>query len=148
MSGSAKEWIFVALFFAMLFGVSIVDIFWLAKRNGIDLRRALIAVFVPNFLTITIGFLFTFIVFGILFAVAWDENTEMPGGEAGTWALLSLGILFPLFLMTGVKYLLVRILKLSSISKRFTSPFSYSLLSSILFFLVVVGLPCLLLFLF
>jgi len=147
MSGSAKEWIFVALFFAMLFAVSIAEIFWLTRKS-IDLRRALIAVFIPNFLTITLGFLFTFVVFGILLAVAWDENTTMPGGDAATWALLSLGVAFPLLLMTGIKYLLVRVLKFSSISERFTSPFRYSFLSSLVFFIVVVVLPCLSLFLF
>lgn len=147
MSGSAKEWWFIAIFFAMFFAISVAEIFWLARKNNIDARRSLILVLIPNFMAITLGFLGTFLVFGILFAVAWDENTRMPGGDAATWVVFFLGILFPLFLLAALKAALIKVLRVSTLNARFKNPFRYSLISSLLFFVFVGVIPVSLLFL-
>ncbi|MBL8124381.1 MAG: hypothetical protein JNJ39_09775 [Blastocatellia bacterium] len=148
MSGSAKEWLFVALFFAMFFASSIAEMIWLIRKTKIDIRRTLIVVLLPNFLTITLGFLGTFVVFGILLAVAWDENTHMPGGDAATWAVFLLGILFPLFLLVALKAVLIKVMRFATLNAGFKGPFRYSFISSLLFFLSVVGIPAAALFLF
>ena len=144
MSGSGKEWIFVVVFFAAFITVTLAELYWLSERKAVPIRRAMIVVFSSNFLTITLGFLVSFIVFGVLLAAAWDANTDMPGGQTVTWAAFIAALLFPLLLLIGTKRGLLSMLRVDQIS----SPLSYSLLSSLIFFAAAIGLPVLFLFIF
>ena len=137
MSGVSQDWIFVAVFFGAFVACTIGEVYWLAGKLQVPLKKALIAVFLPNFVTITLGFFVTFVVFAILFAVAWDENTQMPGGEAGMWIALIIAFGFPFLLMAALRRLLIGGMRIEQVSR----PLLYALISTIIFFAVVCGLP-------
>ncbi|MEQ1762890.1 MAG: hypothetical protein ABL984_07090 [Pyrinomonadaceae bacterium] len=137
MSGVSKDWIFVAVFFGAFIAVTVGEIVWLGRKLNVPMKKALTVVFLPNFLTITLGFFVTFVIFGILFAVAWDQNTHMPGGEAGMWVALVVAFGFPFLLMAAIRRLLIGGLRIEQIAR----PLPYALISTIIFFLVVFGIP-------
>lgn len=148
MSASAKEWAFIALFFAILLAVSFAEILWLNRKNGIDLRRSMIAVLMPNFLTITLGFLVSFLSFGILLALSGDQDAAASGGGAARWIVFGMAMLFPLIFSAALRSVLISTLKFSLANTRFKSPFRCSLISSAVFLIAVVGIPALTLFIF
>ena len=148
MTGSTKEWIFVALFFGAFLILTLGELYWLNKKGGVGIRRAMIYVFSVNFTTITVGFFVSFIIFAVLLAIAWDANTPMPGGEAGATTTVIAMAVFPFLLMLGLRLLLIRLLSLRQTSGLLSSPFKYSLLFSVLFFLFVVAVPTAFLFVF
>ncbi|MEO5858821.1 MAG: hypothetical protein ABIR33_07715 [Pyrinomonadaceae bacterium] len=137
MSGVSQDWIFVFVFFGAFAGVTIAEIYWLSGKLLVPIKKAMTLVFVSNFLTITLGFLVTFVLFALLFAVAWDQNTTMPGGEVGAWAIFIAGVGFPVLLMAAIRRLLIVGMRIDLISK----PLTYSILSSLIFFAAVVGIP-------
>jgi len=141
MSGPSQDWIFVAVFFGAFLLVTTGEIYWLAKRIAVPIKKSLTTVLISNFVTITLGFFVSFIIFGILFAVAWDENTEMPGGEAGMWAALSVALGFPILLMAAVKRLLISLFRIEQIAR----PVPYAIVSTVVFFAAVFGVPAILL---
>jgi hypothetical protein len=141
MSGVSQDWIFVAVFFGAFAAVTAGEIYWLASKLQVPPRKALTTVFLSNFATITLGFFVTFIIFGILLAVAWDENTEMAGGNAGTWVAFIAALSFPFLLMAAIRRLLIGGLKIEQISR----PLPYAIISTIIFFAIVCGLPAILL---
>ena len=143
MSGVSQDWIFVAVFFGAFIAVTAGEVYWLAGKLQVPVKKALTAVFLPNFATITLGFFVTFIIFGILFAVAWDENTHMPGGEAGMWIALAIAFGFPFLLMASIRRLLIAGMRIEQISR----PLPYAIISTIIFFAAVCGLPALFLLL-
>ena len=144
MTGPGKEWVFVVVFFAAFIAVTLAELYWLSERKSVPIRRAMIVVFSSNFLTITLGFLVSFIIFGVMLAAASDQNTEMRGGDAAAWTAFIAALAFPLLLSAGTKRGLLSMLKVDQIPK----PLSYSILSSLIFFAAVIGLPFLFLFLF
>jgi hypothetical protein len=137
MSGVSQDWIFVGVFFGAFALVTIAEIYWLSTKLLVPVKKALTLVFVSNFLTITLGFLVTFVLFAILFAVAWDQNTTMPGGEVGAWVVFIAAVGFPVLLMAAIRRLLLVGMRIEQISR----PFTYAVLSSLIFFAAVVGLP-------
>jgi hypothetical protein len=137
MSGVSQDWIFVAVFFGAFALVTIAEIYWLSAKLLVPVKKALTLVFVSNFLTITLGFLVTFVLFAILFAVVWDQNTTMPGGEVGAWVMFIAAVGFPVLLMAAIRRLLLVGMRIEQISR----PFTYAVLSSLIFFAAVVGLP-------
>ena len=145
MTGPGKEWVFIVVFFAAFIAVTLAELYWLSERKSVPIRRSMIVVFSSNFLTITLGFLVSFIIFGVMLAAAAsDRNTEMRGGHAVTWTAFIAALAFPLLLLAGTKRGLLSMLKVDQIPK----PLSYSILSSLIFFAAVIGLPFLFLFLF
>ena len=137
MSGPSQDWIFVAVFFSAFLIVTVGEVYWLAQRLAVPIKKALTTVFLSNFVTITLGFFVSFIIFGILFAVAWDENTEMPGGTAGMWSALAAALGFPMLLMAAIKRLLISGLRIDQIAR----PLAYAFVSTLIFFVAVFGLP-------
>jgi hypothetical protein len=137
MTGVSQDWIFVAVFFVAFVAVTAGEIYWLTGKLSVPVKKALTTVFLPNFATITLGFFVTFIIFGILLAVAWDENTVTPGGEAGTWIAFIAALGFPFLLMTALRRLLIGGLRIEQIPR----PLPYAILSTIIFFAAVCGLP-------
>jgi hypothetical protein len=138
------EWLFVAVFFLCFFLMSIGEILWLRRKVGVDLKRALIFVLSANFITITVGFFGSFVIFGVILAMAWDGSLEkMPAGNVGIWAVLAVAILFPIVLMMLWKRLLLKLLKFPVVldNRAAVRPWRYSVGASILFFLVVIGVP-------
>lgn len=137
MSETTKDWIIVGAFFAAFVLVTAGEIYWLIQKLSVSAKKALVTVFLSNFLTITLGFLVTFLLFAVLFAVAWDQNTTMPGGEAGAWAAFIVAVAFPVMLMAGTRRLLIAGLRIEQISR----PLAYAIVSTLIFFLAVFGLP-------
>lgn len=144
MSGSGKEWVFVLVFFGTFLAVTLGELYWLAERKLVPIRRAMIVVFSSNFITITLGFLVSFIIFGVLLAMAGYQDTEIRGGEAATWTAFIAALAFPLLPMAGTKRGLLSMLKVDQIPK----PLSYSMLSSLIFFAAVIGVPVIFLYIF
>jgi len=138
MSGSySPDWLFVAIFFGAFIAVTIGEVVFLSSRLQVPMKKALTTVFLPNFATITLGFFVTFVIFGIILAVAWDENTEMAGGNTGTWIAFIAALGFPFLLMAAIRRLLIGGLRIEQISR----PLMYAVLSTIIFFAIVCGLP-------
>jgi len=137
MSETSKDWIIVGAFFAAFILVTAGEVYWLTRKLAVPAKKALTTVFLSNFLTITLGFLVTFVLFAVLFAVAWDENTTMPGGEPASWATFIAAVAFPVLLMTGVRRLLIGGLRIEQI----TRPLPYAIVSTLIFFAVVFGIP-------
>ena len=137
MSGPSQDWIFIAVFFGAFLLVTAGEVYWLTQRLAVPIKKALTTVFISNFVTITLGFFVSFIIFGILFAVAWDEKTEMPGGDAGMWAALIGALGFPMLLMAAIKRLLLAGLRIEQIAR----PLAYAIVSTLIFFAAVFGLP-------
>lgn len=137
MSGVSQDWIFVAIFFGAFIAVTVGEIYWLTSSLNVSLKKALTAVFLPNFATITLGFFVTFVIFGIILAVAWDENTDMPGGDAGTWVAFIAALAFPFLLMIAIRRLLIGGMRIEQISR----PLSYAVISTLVFFATAIILP-------
>ena len=147
MSGSKGEWIFVVLFFACFFAATLGELYWLNRKRGIAIRRAMVFVFSTNFITITIGFFVSFVIFAVMLAIAWDEHTPMPAGEAGYVTALVMMVLFPFALMVVLRLLLINLLKLGRDAGTIVSPLKYSLALTTIFFALVVAIPITYLFL-
>lgn len=137
MFGDSQQGTLVAVFFTAFLLVTAGEIYWLTQRLAVPIKKALTTVFLSNFVTITLGFFVSFIIFGILFAVAWDENSEMPSGEAGMWAALVGALGFPMLLMAAIKRLLLAGLRIEQIAR----PLAYAFVSTLIFFAAVFGLP-------
>jgi len=137
MSGASNDWLIIGVFFAAFLAATVGEIYWLTQRLKVPLKKSLTTVFLSNFVTITLGFFVSFIIFGILFAVAWDENTEMRGGEAGMWTALIAALGFPVLLMAAMKRLLIAGLRMSEVAR----PIPYAIVSTLIFFAAVFGLP-------
>ena len=144
MTGPGKEWVFVVVFFAAFIAVTLTELYWLTQRKTVPIRQAMIVVFSPNFLTITLGFLVSFLIFGVLLAAVSNDGAPMPSGNAGTWAAFAAALAFPYLLMVGAKGGLISLLRVEQIP----GPISYSLISALAFFVGAIGLPVLLLLLF
>ena len=142
MSGSNKDWIFVVVFFAIFLAMTLGEIY-LLSRKGVAIRRAMIFVFSSNFVTITVGFFVTLLIFGLILAATGNDDPQTPGGEVGKWGLFLVALLFPVFLMTVVRRLLIPSLRIDQVGM----PLSYSIASTLAFFAVVVGVPALFLYL-
>ena len=137
MSGVSQDWLFIGVFFGAFVLVTVGDVYWLTQKRAVPSKKALTIVFLSNFLTITLGFLVSFIIFGILLAVAWDENTTMPGGDTGTWLAFIAALGFPMLLMSAIRRLLITGLRIDQIAR----PLPYAILSTLIFFAAVFGLP-------
>ncbi len=143
MSSITIEWITIALFFAAFFAFTFGECYWLDRKNSSAIGRYFVFAFVSNIFSTSIGFFVSFVIFGILLALAWDGSLQqLPTGDAAIWLAVAVAALFPPILLILSKRLLFRLLKLTEV----TRPWLYSLLSSILFFVVIISLPALFLY--
>jgi hypothetical protein len=134
MTGVSQDSIFVAVFFGAFLVVTAGEIYWLTSRLQVPTKKAMTIVLLSNFGTITLGFFVTFVIFGLLLAVM-AENTGVV--TTGTWLAFIAALGFPFLLMAGVRRLLIGGLRLEQIAR----PLPYALLSTLLFFAVVFGIP-------
>ena len=138
MSSNTKEWITVAVFFIGFFAFTFGEMYWLSRGDTAKRGRFFAFAFVSNIFSVSVGFFVSFIIFGVLMAMAWDGSLEtIPSGDGGIWAAVAVAAIFPVLLLTLAKRLLFRGLKLTDVPR----PWLYSIAASILFFLVVIGLP-------
>lgn len=144
MSSNTKEWLTVAVFFIGFFAFTIGETYWLSRIDPAKRGRFFAFAFVSNIFSVSVGFFVSFVIFGVLMALAWDGSLEkVSGGDAGIWAAVAVAAIFPVLLLTLAKRLLFRGLKLTDVPR----PWLYSISASLLFFVVVIGLPFLFVYL-
>ena len=134
MSGPSQDWILIVVFFGAFLLVTIGEIYWLSQRLTVPIKKALTTVFLSNFLTITLGFLVAFIGFGLLLGTVSNDDTAMgPGARA----LFVAPMLFPILLMVATRRFLVTGMRIEQIAR----PLQYAIVSTLIFFAAVFGLP-------
>lgn len=134
MTGVSQDSIFVAVFFGAFLLVTAGEIYWLTSKLQVPVKKALTVVLLSNFGTITLGFFVTFVIFGLLLALT-AENAGVGG--TGTWLAFIAALAFPFLLMAGVRRLLIGGMRIEQVAR----PLPYALLSSLIFFAAVFGIP-------
>ena len=137
MSGSAREWLIVAAFFAGFIAVTFGEAAWMSKRIAGGFPRAILFSFTSNLLSIIIGFFVAAGIVGVILAMAWDGSLQtVPGNDASTIAALVFAAVFPAVLLVLLKRLFLHLLKIGEIR----APLSYSIAASAIFFVSTIGL--------
>lgn len=140
MSANTLEWLVVAIFFACFFAYTFLETGWLNKKNGIPFGRALAFSFATNILCISVGFFISFIIFGVLLALAWDGTLgQVDGNDWRIWAASLTGPFAPLLLLIVAKRVGLRFIGPNDLGL----PWLYSAASSVIFLLFVVSVPVL-----
>ncbi|MBK9153914.1 MAG: hypothetical protein IPM25_06800 [Chloracidobacterium sp.] len=140
MSANTLEWLVVAIFFACFFAYTFLETGWLNKKNGIPFGRALAFSFATNILCISVGFFISFIIFGVLLALAWDGTLgQVDGNDWRIWAASLTGAFAPLLLLIVAKRVGLRLIGPNDLGL----PWLYSAASSVIFLLFVVSVPVL-----
>lgn len=140
MSTNTVEWMAVGLFFACYFIFSIIESGWLNKANGIPFGKAFAFSFATNTLSITIGFFISFVIFGVLLALAWDGTLgRMSGNDWRIWAASLAGAFFPLALLILAKRLGLKLFKMETVGL----PWLFATAASVVFLLFVTAVPVL-----
>ncbi len=138
MSSTTLEWLTVLIFFLGFFAFTLAETFRLSKKGVFDTGRAFLFSFVTNILCVTVGFFVSFVIFGVIVALTWDGSLQkMPSGEAVSLVAVVVSGLFPPFLLTLAKRLMIAVMKPSGL----TRPLLYSFLASLSFYLFVISLP-------
>ncbi|HKX84641.1 MAG TPA: hypothetical protein VJL58_10515 [Pyrinomonadaceae bacterium] len=137
MTSITKDWIVVILFALSFFVLTIAEITWLNRKGWTSTAKAIAFPVLTNLLSFGVGTIVFFVVFGVMFAMAWDGSIERaPGGDTSLWALTAFGVLFtPVFLIL-VKRSFLTFLKIET-----GSPWLFSVVSSILFLTGSLGIP-------
>ena len=133
MSGPSQDGILLAVFFVAFVAVTAAEIYWLAQKRAVPIKKALTTVFLSNFLTITLGFFVSFIIFGLVLATSSDGNAEMSAGRGGTWGAFIAALGFPFLLMAATRRLLIGGLRIEQIDR----PLIYAVVSTSIFFAAV-----------
>lgn len=135
MSGSAKEWLIVLVFFLAFFAFTFAETYWLNKRTSAGFTRTLLFSFASNILCITVGFFVSFIIIGVILAMAWGDSLQNAGvGDKTIWTALITAMIFPTLFLTVVKRIFIKLMKFE-----FSAAWIYSLVASLLFILTVFG---------
>jgi magnesium-transporting ATPase (P-type) len=138
MSSSAKEWLIVAAFFVGFFAFTAAETWWLGRRTTHGVGRAFSFAFATNIFTASVGFCVSFVIFGVIMAMAWDGSlTSVPGGDSTIWVAVVVGGLAPLTILVLAKRLMIKLLKLTDLAR----PWAYAGVASLLFFLSIFLLP-------
>ncbi len=138
MSSTTIEWLAVALFFICFFGFSLLESFWLNKKNLVLFPRAFSFSFVTNILSVSVGFFVSFAIFAVLLMLAFDGSLqELPPNDPRIWAAVIVAAFFPLLLLILAKRLMLSLFKLASVS----SPWMFSIAASVAFMLTVSAVP-------
>ncbi len=140
MSSNTVEWLAVAIFFICFFGLTVLEAFWLNKKNLIPFPRVFSFSFVTNILSVSVGFFVSFLIFVVLFMLVFDGSLqELPPNDLRLWAAVIIAALFPLLLLILAKRLMLHFFKLASVR----SPWLFSIAASVVFMLTVSAVPSL-----
>lgn len=140
MSTNTVEWVAVGLFFTCFFLFSVMESGWLNKANGIPFGKAFAFSFATNTFSITIGFFVSFVIFGVLLALAWDGTLgQMSGNDWRIWTAAVTGALFPLVLLILAKRIGLKIFKMDMVGL----PWLFAATASVVFLLFVTAVPVL-----
>jgi hypothetical protein len=145
MSEVTVEWIAMLLFAVLFLGAILGEIFWLIRGGSTTLGRATAFVLLTDLLSLCIGSVIVFIIFGIMLMLTFGpagRGSDTP--ESVYWAILTFALICPPVLLFALKRLLLWIFKIKSGK----TAWIYSFLSSVLILLVVMVPPPLVYFLF
>lgn len=144
MSSVAKEWAVVIVFLLAIPVVAVFEAAWLSRNAGISMIRSLLFSFSTDLVATVLGFFVTFVIFGVILAMAWDGSLErVPAGNISIWVAIILAVIFPLVLLIVAKRVGTAAFRLPL--KR---PWTLSAVASVLFYFAVIGLPALVIFAF
>ena len=136
MSGAAKEWLIVVIFFAAFFAYTFAEASWVSKRTASNYARSLFFTFTTNLISITVGFVVSFVILGAILALTWDGSLENVGvGDKTIWTALAVALVFPMLLLLAVKRIFIALLKFEGLK-----PWLFSAISSVLLFLALYTL--------
>ena len=140
MSGAAREWTIVLIFFVAVFGLTILEAFLIKRKGWSGFGRALAFSVATNLIGFAVGSFVIFVVVGVVLAMAFDGSLEkFPLKDYGIGAFLIGGVLFfPLFLML-CKRLFLTLFKIQTGK----TAWLFSLASALAAFIISQGLPAL-----
>jgi len=140
MSAKTLEWLVVAIFFGCFFIYTILETAWLNKKNDVPVGKAFAFSFATNILCISVGFFLSFIIFGVLLALAWDGTLgQVSGNDWRIWAASLTGAFAPLVLLIVAKRVGLRFVGRGAVGQ----PLLFSAASAVIFLLFVVSVPVL-----
>lgn len=143
MSSEIKEWAVVIVFLLCFPIFTIIEALWLSRRTQASLSRSLFYSFSTNLFASLAGFFVSFIILGVILAMAWDGSLErVPAGDALAWTALIVAGCLPLLLLIFSKRLANLIFKLP-----LARPWLFSILASLVFYVAILGFPTAMIFL-
>jgi hypothetical protein len=143
MSSEIKEWAVVIVFLLCFPIFTIIEALWLFRRTHASFARSVFYSFSTNLFASLAGFFVSFIILGVILAMAWDGSLErVPAGDVSVWAALIFAACFPLLILILSKRLANLIFKLP-----LARPWIFSIVASLLFFASIVGFPIAMIFL-
>ena len=136
MSSAWKEWLVVIVFFLAFFAFTFAESAWVNKKTAIGFTKSFVFSLISNTFVQTVGFFISFLIFGVMFAVVWDESiNQVSYPNAALWAGVIASILVPYVMLLLIKRLLIKFIGITEIAR----PWLFSSISSFLFFAIVVG---------
>jgi hypothetical protein len=137
MSSEIKEWAVVIVFLLCFPIFTVSEALWLVRRTQASFSRSLLYSFATNLFACLAGFFVSFIILGVILAMAWDGSLEnVPAGGFTIWAALIVAVCFPLVLLIFSKRLANLLFKLP-----LSRPWLFSILASLLFYIAILGFP-------
>lgn len=141
MSSTGKEWLFVIIFFVGFTLVTVAEVLWLTRNKFVSPKQAATFVLVPNFVVITAGMFVSFVIFAVILALAGDGTAaKLPAPDLTMGLMVALAVLIPIGMMILIRRLMFRLLQGEGTRIGF-SPWGYSLLSTIVFSIIVFAPP-------
>jgi hypothetical protein len=131
---------------AVLFaGMIVAEIMWLVRSGWTTPGRAITFVFLTNFVSLSVASFVSFVIFGVMFAMAWDGSlSSVPGNEITLWSALITAIVLPPLALMISKRAFLGLLSIRSGK----AAWLYSLTATAIFFLIVLVPPILSTYLF
>jgi hypothetical protein len=136
MSGFKQEWVIVIAFFLSFFVVTFAEAKWLSRVTATALTRSFAIAFIPNVFTITVGFFFSAVVFGMIVMFVTNNTPNAGVGESTVRTGIGLALLAPLVILIFAKRVTLVIFR----QELNLNPWLYAVAASVLF-LVAVLLP-------
>jgi len=139
MNANTGEWLIVLLFFVCFFGFIAGEVWWLSRKRGVEVGKAVGFSFASNIFCITVGFFVSMVIFFVMLAMAWDGSLQnVKGGNMSIWAAIIVAAIFPIVVLTLAKFLLLKLFRFENIQDHL----KYSALASLVFFFAVSVIPC------
>jgi hypothetical protein len=142
MFSVGKDWAVVIVFLLAIPVATVLEAFWISRRTGASIARSLFYSFTTNLFSTVIGFFVTFIIFGIILAMAWDGSIErVPASEVSLWFALITAVTFPLVLL-----IIAKRVGGATFHLPLNRPWIFSIISSLLYYAVILGFPAFVIF--
>jgi hypothetical protein len=139
MSSVAKEWAVVIVFLLAVPIAALLEAGWVSRNASFSMIRSLLFSFSTDLVATVFGFFVTFIIFGVILAMAWDGSLQnVPARDVSIWVAIVLALAFPLVLL-----IIAKRLGRAAFHLPLNRPWIFSIIASVLFYFTVLGLPAL-----